>query len=521
MKTLLIYPPITKHKEDPSNPIAAPPLGLAYIAGYLEKNGYETRILDALALGIDNIVEESQTLRFGLNEKGIISYLEDYQPDIVGICNMFTAFTKDVHDIAKLIKANSPKTLVIVGGAHSSINPAAVAKDKSIDVVVKGEGEETVLEIVRRYEKKQDLNSISGITIRIGDKICQNAPRPYIKELDLIPFPARHLLPMEIYVKSAAQSPYIMRSRTTTIVSSRGCPQHCVYCSIHSVWGNKWRGRSAKNVVDEMEFLNNRYKIEEFSFQDDSISASSRRLEEICDELTNRKLDIKWSTPNGIAHWTLRGDLLKKIKKSGCYRLTFGIESGNENTRKFIGKRYSLEQAKEVIKFSNRIGLWTISTFIIGFPYETIESMKDTINWAINSGSDFAAFYLLIPFPGTKVYNICRQEGLVNFDESFYFDVNAVEQLKNVGLLLAQDGCGTKYVRQDELRSLLAKAYRQFQIKRMLSYLLCPKHILLKLRSREDFVYMLKIFKAGFLLIVRQITTKNTHLVFFEKKATP
>lgn len=517
MKLLFIYPTITKHKEDPSNPVPAPPLGLAYIAGYMEKNGFEVKILDALALGIDNVIEGQQTLRFGLSEKNIINYLDDYQPDIVGICNMFTAFTKDVHDITKLIKANNRKTLVMVGGAHASINPAAILKDENIDIVVQGEGEETVLEIARRYAFNQDLSSVLGITFKTNHKIWQNAPRPNIKDIDQIPFPARHLLPVDIYIKSAAMSPYIMRRRTTTIISSRGCPQHCIYCSIHSVWGNKWRGRSAQNVVDEMEFLNKRYKIEEFSFQDDSMSASAARLEEICDEITSRKLDIKWTAPNGIAHWTLDEELLRKMKKSGCYRLTFGIESGNEDTRKFIGKIHSLDQAKKIIQFSNKIGLWTISTFILGFPQEDIKSMEDTINWAINSETDFAAFYLLIPFPGTKIYTICKQEGLVNFNESFYFDSQIADQLKNVGLLLAQNGCGTKYVKPEELRTLVKKAYRDFQRKRLISYLRNPLRILRKVSSFEDFKYTLRILKAGFFLIIRQITTKNTHLVFFKK----
>jgi len=482
IKTLLIWPPITVFPPDTMKPSSILPLGLSYIAAFLEKNNHDVKILDALALGINNREKCNEWIRTGLNDREIKRKIKKYNPDIVGISSMFTAYSSDMHNCAKLTKEVNPDIPVIVGGAHASVNPEMILKDKNIDIVVKGEGEHTILDLVERLEKGKKIYNTVGTIIRKSKKIFQNPPRPYIKDLDSIPFPARHLLPMDIYLKQFEKyGEYVMRQPKLGIVTSRGCPGKCVFCSIHSVWGHKWRGRSAKNVVDEIEYLVNKYKIREFSFSDDNFSLDKNRTIEICDEINKRKLDIKWCTPNGVALWTLDKEIIKKMRDSGCYRLTFGIESGNYETQKFIGKTIKLEHAKSLIQYANRIGLWTISTFIIGFPLENKKSIEDTIKYAIECDTDLALFYILGPFPGTPVYEIARKE-------------NLLKGKQNWGYLLGGGGYDTKIFTAKELREWQSKASSKF-LKHTLQNFLNPLRIARKIRSIEDLKYTYKIGK--------------------------
>lgn len=500
MKILLMNHPMTVYKPDLTRPGVVPPLGLAYIASYLEANGdFKIKILDVIAEGARKPpYKDDNAIRYGLADDEISSRITLEDPDVVGISCMYTAYAHDAHRIGAVAKNVNPNIVTVMGGAHVSINPEMDIRDKNIDVAVVGEGEVTFLELVEKLESEKDTTSIRGTTVRVGEKIVRNEPRPYIDNLDSVPFPARHLLPMDFYFRAVAKSPFLMRKPATGMISSRGCPGNCAFCSIHSVWGHSWRGRSASNVVDEIEFLIDKYHIREVHFGDDNVAASRKRMEGICDEIIRRRLDIKWTTPNGISHWTLDQNLLKKMKKSGCYRLTFGIESGNIKTREFIGwkKSFDLGQAKEIIRYSNKIGLWTISTFILGFPYENAESINDTINFAIKSDVDFAAFYLLMPFPGTKVYDVFRKEGLVDFDVTISSEKPTIQQLSELGAALAQNGSNTKYFNRKQLREYLSLAYTTFVKARYKSFL-NPLRLLRKIRSIEDISYMLKIGKWG------------------------
>jgi len=503
MKILLIFPPVTIYGSDPTFPGANPPFGLAYIAAYLVKNGYEVKILDALALGIDQIVRGEGKMHVGLTEEQIENYISEYQPQIVGISSMFTAYAMDAHAVARLAKKINPEILVVFGGAHACINPEMVLKDKYVNMIVMGEGEVTFLEIVKSLEMGDGLTDIMGTVVKVDGKIIRNKPRPFIENLDTLPFPARHLLPTDIYFKKN-ESPYIMRRPMAQMVTSRGCPQNCIFCSIHAVWHHHWKGRSAKNVVDEIELLMKEYGIREISFLDDSMATSKDRMHQICDEIIFRKLDIKWTTPNGITHWSLDEELLDKMKRSGCYRLTFGIESGNPGTRKFIRKYHSLEQATKIIKYANKIGMWTICTFIIGFPYEDIQSINDTIKYAVDSDTDYALFYLVLPFPGTDLYDIYKKEGLLDLDSIFFADNPCDSDLDKIGATLAHGGCDTKFFTREKLREILSSAYKSFWNRRFKDFF-NPMRVLCKIRSREDLRYAWKILFVGINLGMKQI----------------
>lgn len=507
-KTLLIFPPSTVFKGDPTVPIVTIPLGLAYLASYLEKYNYPVEILDCVTEGRKKKNSKSGSICYGLSDREILKKIKKYSPDIVGITCLYTAYAGDAHRVASLVKKVSRKILVVFGGAHATIFPELTLQDKNIDVVVMGEGEETLLEIVKAVSKKKSLAKIAGTVIKQNNKIVVNKPREFIENLDEVPFPARHLLPMEKYLKSPDYS-FSMRPPSAQMITSRGCPGHCIYCSIHSIWGHSWRGRNPKSVVDEMEMLKREYRVGEIDFFDDSMGASKKRLEEICDEIIKRKIDIKWSPPNGIAHWTLDEKLLEKMKKAGCYRITFGIESGNLETRKFIGKPYELSQAKKMIKHANKIGMWTICTNIIGFPDETREQINDTIKFAIDSDTDLAIFYLLCPHPGTQVYEIFKEKKLADFD--YIFTPNKkikTNDYLQIGKALAGRGVKTNNFSQEQLQEIVSNAYKHFLRKRLISFF-NPLRIIRKIHSLEDFIYVSKICFKFLGILLREATNKT------------
>jgi anaerobic magnesium-protoporphyrin IX monomethyl ester cyclase len=484
MKVLLIQPPMTSHKNYSLLPGIVPQLGLAYIAAVLEEKKHEVQIIDSVAEGWGDWKKSGYTIRYGLSDKEIIRRVETFQPDIVGISSMYTAFSDDALNTAMLVKQINKSIPVIFGGANACIDPWSILNNKNVDLVVKGEGEITFLDIVKKHKNGHNIKNIKGTVSRSGNKIIDNPPRDLIQDLDQIPFPARHLLPMKVYLKQ--KNKYNMREPYTNLISSRGCPGNCIFCSIHSVWGHRWRGRSPENVVDEMEHLIDNYGIQELHFTDDSMSANKKRMDAICDEIINRDIDIKWTTPNGIAIWSLDERLLLKMKKSGAYRLTFGIESGNNDTQKFIRKNLNLEKAKRLIEYCRRIGVWTICTHIIGFPFETREEMEDTMRFAMDSNPDFATFYLLMPFLGTELHDILKREGLLEIDNN------------DLRSSLCGTGCASKYFTEDELKKIQIEFYSRFFENKLKNSLKKPAQFIKKMNSFENIIYLVRIGKSFF-----------------------
>lgn len=488
-RILLIFPPLTVLPTD--YPTPDPPLGLAYIAAVLEKHGFDVRILDAFAQGLDNVeLRSGSFIRIGMSEHSTKKYLREFTPDLVGISCAYTAHAGDAFDIARLVKETLPKAVVAVGGAHATSSARQVLTDPNIDLVVMGEGEETVLELATCLKNGEDISAVKGITTRVDGQIVETPRRPYIQNLDALPFPAWHLLPMQIYleVQEATRS-YSMRPPRMNIITSRGCPGNCVFCSIHSVWGHRWRSRSPENVVAEMEFLVQQYGVREFYVLDDNLTLNPKRVIKICDLMIKKGLDVKWATPNGVAIWTINEELLVKMKESGYYRITFGIESGNEEILKIIGKPVDLGKAREVIKLCNRIGLWTHSTFIIGFPAEKKESIMKTIDFAKKSWLDFASFYVATPYPGTELHRIYREYNLVSDDDKLQYG----SQYNSI----TKAGYNTLYLTREELDELRNKAYQEFLYYKLARLFINPltsiRYLWPKIRSLEDLRYFARL----------------------------
>lgn len=486
MKILLIYPPYTSHITDPIK--ANPPLGLAYIAAYLEKFNYGVEILDALALGIENVKRSDNDPEFltaGLSNEEIGGYIKKSDPDVIGIYGGVTSNIHNSHNCARIAKEINPDIPVVFGGSHSTSCPDLVLRDNNIDIIVNGEGEITFLEIIKRIERDESISDTEGIIFRANGALRVNKERPYIDNLDSLPFPARHLLPMKIYAKvSRFARDHYMRHPRANMVSSRGCPGNCVFCSIHAIWGHKWRPRSAGNVLDEMELLVNEYGIREIAFYDDNISFDKKRLIEICKGIQERRLDIKWDTPNGVAIWTLDREVIRNMAKSGCYRLMFGIESACPKTQQFIRKKTSIDFCNRIIKYANDAGLWTQSTFVIGFPNEQMDSINETLNFIVKSDLDFVRVYIATPFPGTDLYEEFVKNGLIE-------DYRKTNRIDNY-ISVSYGGVNTKYFTSEELRKIQGRMYSRF-IKSRIKKFLNPLRWIKKIDSFEDLVYTLKV----------------------------
>lgn len=489
MKTLLICPPMTFLPNE--KPRVVLPLGVAYLASFLEKNGREVKILDAVGLGwcSQEIVLKSgrPLVRVGLTPSQIEERVATYHPDIVGISCLFSSQAHNAHEVAKLVKSVDKNIVTVFGGAHPSVIPEKILQDPNVDFVVIGEGELTMLELVKTIEVSGSYSDIKGLAFKKDGEIVVNPRRPFIENIDELPYPARYLLPIEEYFRAAkGHGAAEKKSRFTSMITSRGCPRNCIFCSIHTVWGHKWRPRSPENVVDEIEHLVKEYGVEEIHFEDDNLTLDPKRMEAICDGIVERGLDICWTTPNGVDINTLNKGLLKKMKDSGCYWLCFGIEHGDPYFReKVIGKPISAEHATNVIKWANELGIWTNGFFIIGLPGETPRTAQKTVDCAKALDLDFASFFIATPYPGTRLHKIAVERGYISEkqDWSAYKVLSPVMNLETMS--------------KADLGAWLKKANRGFY-KYRITKEISPKKIIRRtkqIRSYEDMRLVFRLLK--------------------------
>jgi radical SAM superfamily enzyme YgiQ (UPF0313 family) len=395
-----------------------PPIGLAYLAAALTEAGNDVEIIDCLAqcpITVKRLPDG--TFRCGMETEQVARSVNRFKPDLIGIGCGYTLHAPQSYELAEAVKTRySSQAPVVMGGAHASVLPAEVLGNPNVDYVVVGEGEGVLVDLCAALEDEKPTDRIAGLLQRGHDgNVAGDPSRPRIEDLDSLPEPRRDLLPLEAYLdcqRLYRRSINNMRTPKTTMITSRGCPGNCVFCAIRGTWGREWVGRTAENVVAEVESLIDRYGIREIDFLDDSISVSRSRLRRICELILERGIDVKWTTPNGIAIWTLDEETLRLMKKAGCYRLTFGFESGNPETLAFIRKTYDMDRAKKLVRYGNRLGMWTLGTFIVGFPYETRAQMEDTLSFARGLGLDLAIFYSANPLPGTDLHRICLEEGI-------------------------------------------------------------------------------------------------------------
>jgi len=406
---LLVMPPATIAVEYTKE--IQPPLGLAYIAACLEKS-YRVKIMDAACEGwAQEKKGPGNLITYGLPFENIKEIIEDFKPDVVGVSCLYSMQYKNAHKICEIAKGFDKNTLTIMGGAHPTNLPEKTLEDKNVDIIVLGEGDFSAKELLDTIRKREDISQIDGIAFRENEKITVNPKTNFIKDLDSIPFPARHLLPMQKYF--SINMPHGVSSRfspNTPLITSRGCPANCIFCSIHSIWGYKYRARSVENIIQELKSLKEAYEIREVQFEDDNLTFDKKRAAGLFDRMIEEKLDISWTTPNGVAMWSLDDSLLLKMKQSGCYRLCLAIESGDqEMLYGTIKKPLNLEKVKKLIRQINLHHFETDAFFVVGFPDETKEQLKNTFRFAHRIKVDNVSFYIATPYPGTELFAICTK----------------------------------------------------------------------------------------------------------------
>ncbi|HSO26077.1 MAG TPA: radical SAM protein [Methanobacteriaceae archaeon] len=424
MKVLLVNPPhiISKYKFIG---LVAPPLGISYIAAVLEKNSVDVSIIDASAMEMD---------WYELGKE-----IEKISPDVVAI----TALTPTIEqalETAKIAKSILPESTIILGGYHPTFTFKKLLENEFLDIIIIGEGEYTMLEVVQSLLNGSDLRRVKGIATQ--DFVTPT--REIIEDLDTLPFPARHLLPMDKYKILNIKLP------TGTLVSGRGCPYQCSFCSSAAMHGKKLRLRSAQNVVDEMKHLINDHHAETIAFMDDTFTINKKRVEEICDELKKRDLDVYWGCTTRVD--TLSLDLLKKMKDSGCITLFMGVESADQLILNNINKQTTINKVKKAFELARNYDMRTIASVVLGMPGDSRENILKTIKFVKNLNPSYAVFSLATPYPGTPFYKQAVSENLIKVNDwSKYTLLNPVLNTMDCSL--------------DELKKLQRRAFRSFYLR--------------------------------------------------------
>ncbi len=423
MKILLIRPP-SRQVKGSAKPSVSLPLGLLYIAAVLEKNGYNVQIYDAQA---------NVTMPFYYDSNGIMYLGDKWQvvreeikrrnPDLIGISNLFTAQFESTIKVAEIAKQVNKRIITIVGGSHVSVKPEDFfLKTDAVDIACIGEGEFTMLEIAQHYQNQKELKGIPGTAVKDNGQIKINSPRPYIFNLDQLPLPAYHLINLEDYFllnKNGFGGRPVWRypgvERVVAVITSRGCPFNCIFCSIHLHMGNKWRFHSPDYVLKHLELVISKYKVKHIHFEDDNLTLNIQRFKDIIDGLSRKRIKITWDTPNGIRADIITKELLKDSRACGCTYIILGVESGEQRVlSEIINKQLDLEKVRQVAGWSKEIGLDTMAFFVIGFPGETAADMKKTVRLALKLMKDYDVWptiFMATPLIGTKLYNICLEKG--------------------------------------------------------------------------------------------------------------
>jgi len=442
MVDVILINPLDKTHVSEMLELQAPPLNLMYLGASLEKASFSVKILD------DNFK------RWGCEQ--ITKLVEKFNPFIVGV-TATTATIKSSLEYIKSIKHILSDVLTVIGGPHTTFLPIDTLKSlKELDVVVIGEGEETITELAEKYEKKSEegLEEVKGITYRNQSKIKTNEPRALIQDLDSLPFPARHLIPFKEYETS--------KNGQAHIITSRGCIYSCEYCSSSLIMGKRFRARSPENVVDEIEELYDKYKIREIGFIDDTFVLNRRRAHAIADKIKERSLDVTWSTSSRVN--TIDKQLLSNLKSAGLRSIYYGIESGSQRVLDLMKKKITLKQSEDAVKIAKDLGIEVMASFMFGYPGEAPAEMDKTIDFSIKLDPDYAQYSILTPFPGTPIYQKLEKKGLIEKDWEKYTVLDPVIKYEKLGL-------SRKIVKRK-----LAEAY--FKFYRRLSYYIKHPHMI-------------------------------------------
>jgi anaerobic magnesium-protoporphyrin IX monomethyl ester cyclase len=399
MNVTLVNPPYPPSVH--SHP-AFIPLGIAYLGAVAEQEGHEVTVIDCQA---DKLTYEAFRSR-----------IRQTPSDVIG-ATATTLLYKSAMKLIDIAKQEQPHAYTMLGGSHGSFwDQNALNEYPNLDIVVRKEGELTFTEILDKLQAKTKLKNVQGITYRNQeDKIVRNPDRSFLEDLDTLPFPAHHLLPLDALKR--------MGKVLFPLITSRGCVYWCDFCSTVRMFGRGYRMRSPKNVVDEMEMIHNKYGINEFTFYDDAFTVNRERVIKICEELHSRKLDLTWDC--GARVDMIDRELLKTMHDAGCIAVWLGVESGSELILGAMHKGIKLKQTRTAYKIAHEVGLMTIANVVLGFPGETEQTARETINFIKELNPHHVGFYVATPYPGTPLYDQVKEKGWLRVTDFDKYDTAA------------------------------------------------------------------------------------------------
>jgi len=456
MDVLLVNPPDIKSKYKDVLGLTAPPLGLAYIGAVLEEHDVNVTILDAPALDMD-----LQGCRRELGHKHV---------DLLGV-QTTTPTIRQALAVGKITKELYPECTVTMGGYHATFMPEQVLRENDfVDVVVRNEGEYATLELVDALENEKPLRNIDGINYRDGGRIVETPKRRPIEDLDALPFPARHLLPMSEYML------FGRKQVLATMICSRGCPMGCSFCASSAMHGRRVRFRSPENAADEMERVVDDYKVRMVGFMDDTFTLFPKWVYSFCKGIISRGIDVVWGCTARVDRFNK--ELLSQMWRAGCRTLLFGVESGNQKILDNVQKGTKVAQARRAFKTAKDIGMHTIASMTLGMPGESKTTIDETIGFAKRVNPDYALFSLATPYPGTKFYELASKMGLIRIKDWTHFTL-LTPVIETVDLTLR------------ELQDTQRAAFKEFYLR--------PNYLFRQL-SRDKLLFalvMYKVFKGG------------------------
>jgi len=431
-KITLVNPYFQKQAQAIAQITVGPPLGLAYIASALERNGYTVNIIDANAERLS--VEET-----------VFRILES-KPDLAG----FSAVTPTIdicHQLAEKIKKEKSAIVTVAGGIHPSSLPEETLQEcAGFDFLIRGEGELVLVQLLGALNNNIALDDIKGLAYRNSGKIIVNGTADSIDNLDELGFPARHLLKNALYKTFDS-------ARMTSIIAMRGCPASCIYCAVSLVAGRKCRKRSPSHVIEEVETCSHKYKINFIAFLDDTFTFDKLWVHQLCDEFIRSGLNrrIKWSCLTRVDNVDL--DLLRHMKQAGCTRVELGIESGSQKILDYAKKGISLQQTKEAFSIAKEAGLSTMGFVMLNVPGEDKDTILATKKLIMELEPDFLQVSFATPYPGTELFETCKRENLLTSrDWSKYLFLNN-QIIKNPA------------ISEDELKELMWDIQRSFYLR--------------------------------------------------------
>jgi magnesium-protoporphyrin IX monomethyl ester (oxidative) cyclase len=457
MKILLIFPP-QNLEERYSHNIGnvggfLPPLGLCSMAAVLEKENHEVRIMDCPVndYRINHILDE----------------IRSFQPGVVGLAAI-TSLADVTKGICDTIKKEFPAITIMVGGPHANQMPEDLVKEENIDIVMKGEADGKISEIVTHLKKYKEMKFVD----------CGK-----VMDLDSLPYPARHLVDMNKY--TSLPNTYKTSPHVFQVMTSRGCPFFCVFCSDAR---GIFRQRSVAHVIGELKQLINDYHVKEIAFWDDAMTVNKKWVHEFCDALEKENLQLIWSCYTRLN--LVDKPLLEHMKKTGCWNIFYGIEAGDQELLDNINKKMTLAQMKEAVRWTQEAGIEIRGSFMIGLPGETPEKARKTIDFAIELDPDYAQFSITTPYPGTELWNTYEKWGTL--DKTFKNYHGWMPVFLPYG-----------YKSKEELMAIHKEAFRRFYMR--------PKYILkriAKIRNWNDIKRYMNGAKVVFGMLSKEKKTR-------------